>query len=329
MLKKELFAIGHITNDLEPKPHLGGAVSYAAVAVARLGMKAHVITEAPPDHPYLQELEALGVLVHRLPTIVPPLESHLTAFRNFYDEAGHRRQIESNRQDDINLADLPNFPSIPSKSVVLVAPVIAEVNVELFTALSRAGHLVVAPQGYFRSVDEEGLVKRLPWKDVDALSRVEMVILSDEDITFREKMDEDYLDRIKGVCPVVVLTRGDKGLTIYHQGRKPLEIKAFKLEKEEIISPTGAGDSCAAAFIWHYFRFGDFRQAGIFATFYPALKLMGIGSKERGLRALPTLDQVRSYISQNPERFKRFLESNEVNSLSLEAESSTKPAEKL
>lgn len=319
MREIEFFAIGHITNDLEPVPHLGGGVSYSAVAAHRFGLRTHIITEAPPNHPYLDDLTDLGIAVHRLPAAEPRLESNITSFQNFYDEKGHRRQIVSNRQDDINLKDLPNFPEVPKNSVLFVAPVIAEVDPELFPEFIKQGRLVVTPQGYFRVAGPDGTVKRAPWGNVDALSKAELVIFSDEDLTFDGQMDQIYFKHVRDLCSLIVLTQGTEGLTVFKRGEEPIQINAFKLEEHETRSPTGAGDSCAAAFTWYYLiNRHNLKEAGVFAALYPALKIMGIGGQERGVQTLPTLEQVKKFIESNQERFKNFLKSNGLNKLSLD-----------
>lgn len=308
---KDFFAVGHITNDLLPTPHVGGGVSYSAVVARRLGMDAHIITELPPNHPYLKELEELGIHMHRLPAVNPQLEETITTFRNFYDEKGNRRQIVSERQDDITVKDLPYFPDIPRGSVILVAPVVGEVDVRLFPELSKRGSIAVTPQGYFRSIESNGIVKQKPWQDVDALQVAELVILSDEDVTFNGEMDEAYFARIRELCRITVLTQGENGLTVFRENEEPIHIAPFKLKKNEARDLTGAGDSAAAAFVWHYFKWKNIKEAGAFAALYPALKIMGIGG-EGGIHALPTLEQIQRYSLQNRERVASFYKSNEL-----------------
>lgn len=316
---KEFYAVGHIVDDLEPAPHLGGGVSYAAMAVTRLGMAAHVITKAPPGHPYLSELSAEGIAVHRLPPQDPGRAGNLTSFRNFYDASGRRRQVMSNRQEDISSRDLSAFPPIPEGSVILAAPVIGEVHPELFPEFADRGYLVVTPQGYFRQPRPDGTIERRPWPRPETLREAELVILSDEDLAFgdAETPDEDYLHRLRDVCKLVVLTQGAEGLTVYERDHDPLHVRAWPMKSGEIVSPTGAGDACAAAFTWHYTQNGDLHQAAAFGAFYPALKLMGIASERRGVQALPSLEQVKTYIRQNPKRFAAYLAINGLKTLNL------------
>jgi sugar/nucleoside kinase (ribokinase family) len=81
-------AVGHIVNDSDPRDHLGGGVSYSAIAAQRLGHEAHIITKCPPDHPYIAGLEHMGVRVHLLPTKLDTI----TSFKNIYDQGGQRTQ---------------------------------------------------------------------------------------------------------------------------------------------------------------------------------------------------------------------------------------------
>lgn len=319
MKKRDFYAIGHITNDLEPASHLGGGVSYSGVAAARLGISSHIITECPPNHSYIQELTNLGVKVHRLPAVSPRLESAITSFRNFYDEKGRRHQIVSQRQDDINTLDLPHFPAISKDAIILVAPVVGEVNVELYPFFAKQGLLVVTPQGYFRSIEEDGMVKRSPWKDIEALSHAKITILSDEDLTFDQDkgMDTNLLNKIREYCQITVLTQGENGATIFEKGKSEVHVGVFRLEKNELRDFTGAGDSYASAFVDHYSLWGNLKEAGVFASLYSALKIRGLGGEGIGLATIPTREQVQTFVRDNEERFNEFLRENGLRTLSL------------
>lgn len=316
MNSTSVFCIGHITNDLEPVQHLGGGVSYSAVVAAKLGFSSHIITESPPHHPYLTELKNLGVRVHRLPTVVPRLEKKITSFRNFYDKKGHRRQIVTARQDDINMADLPNFPKITEDSTILVAPVISEVNTELFPILANYGNLVVTPQGYFREIGPAGIVRRKLWSDIQSLSNAAMTILSDEDLTFEGEIDIGMLNAIRSYCPIVVLTQGTEGSTVFERDTGTVfRTKVFPLNKDEVKDLTGAGDTYAAAFVTQYEHTKDLRGSAAFASLYSALKIKGLGGEGIGISTIPTLEQVEGFIQSSKERHQAFLRENGLKEL--------------
>ncbi len=314
---EEMYAVGQITEDLQPSSHVGGAVAYAGVAAVRLGMGAHIITKAPPEHAYLEALSAFGIDVERLSETGGKGMSGIPSFENYYDEAGYRHQVVRDIDNRIGIGDLPDFPDIPDGSIVLVAPVLDEVDPELFPAFAHDKYLAVLPQGYFRRVGEDGHVRQHPWQAVDSLQHAELVILSDEDLTFNGSMDEALSEHIQELCPLVVITRGKAGLTVYRRGAEPIDINAFYMRRGEKLSSTGAGDSCAAAFVWQYTRTHDVREAGAFGVLYAAFKLMGIGGSARGVEALPSLEQVQRFMDANPRRLAEFLRSNKLQKLHL------------
>src|SRR5260221_12786119 len=124
----DFYAIGHITNDLHPHPHVGGGVTYAAVVAKRLGLSTHIITKCPPDSPYIQELENLGITIHRLPVREKKFENLYTSFDNRYDEMGNRTQLCPDKQEDITGAGNPSFPDSPKGLHVLIEHDIVDID---------------------------------------------------------------------------------------------------------------------------------------------------------------------------------------------------------
>jgi sugar/nucleoside kinase (ribokinase family) len=324
---RDFFAVGHITDDLEPVPHIGGGVSYSAVTAKNLGFNAHIITKAPPNHPYIKELRDMGINVHLLPSATRPVEDTITSFRNFYDSFGNRSQVVLNKQENIGIQDIRYFPEIPKGSVVLVAPVVGEVDVSLFPTLSELGRLYVTPQGYFRKIERDGKVRRIPWNKNDALKYAHGVILSDEDLTFDGVMDNNLLKRITLLCPITVLTEGGNGLRIYNKN-SPEHVQPLGLREDEMMDFTGAGDSAAASFIWHFTNWGSLKEAAVFGALYPALKIKGVGGKEEGVHSLPTLDQIRIFTKENGMRILEFYKRNGIEKIPSFLELSGLPKEK-
>lgn len=311
---EKFYFFGHITDDLNPEQHLGGAVSYSAVAISNLGGEATIVTKAPNNHPYLDELNILGVNTVNLPLRDNSHAQDITSFWNTYDRKWNRTERVSHVQEPINELDITNFPSMPPDSVVFIAPVIDEVDEGLIRDLSEGHKLVITPQGYFRKADRDGAIHQRPWSNVSVLKHADLVILSEEDLTFSGEFNQRTLDEITKFCGKVVLTRGSEGLTVFQTNQDEIEVKSFTLSNEEIVSATGAGDSAAASLAWHYYKYGDLKQAATFGAFYPALKLMGIAG-EHGMEALPTIDQIREFTQQNSERYRNFLQINQINEL--------------
>lgn len=304
--------IGHITNDLEPTNHLGGGVSYSAIAASRLGAEAHIITKCPPSHPYARQLRGMGITVHVLPSPSPAT----TSFRNIYEDTGRRQQV-TEQQEPITLADLRFMPEgLLYGASILVAPVIGEVDLGLFRELARYGNVSVTPQGYFRDISPSGIVSQKPWSGFEnALAHTQVAVLSDEDIRINNKVDSRLLREMQQACKTVVLTRGRQGATIYSQDKQRVNIGAFHLQDSEIRDLTGAGDTFATALLVGLSRGLKVEEAAVNANFFAALKLLGTNGI--GIDSIPTIEQVTNFRGQNPKRVSEFLERAGINRLAL------------
>lgn len=310
MKVESFYTIGHLTNDLEPSPHLGGGVSYSAIVAARLGFDAHIITKCPTDSPYITQLQQWGVTVHQLPNRDPRYFDKITSFSNIYDRQGDRHQIVTDQQEPITPDDLVNFPSIPNNSVILIAPVIGEISSNLFQILANNRLLAVTPQGYFRKIRGDQSVIQVPWINVAALSNAEITVLSEEDLKFDKEYyaNQSTLDGIIHSSTVTVLTQGEGGATIFTQGgQRVIHTQTLQLRGEELRNFTGAGDSFAAVFIITYAETGNLKEAAIKANYYAAIK---IATPELGVAHLPTLKDLEEFEHYNPDRVKQFLELN-------------------
>lgn len=307
----EIVFLGHITNDTVPRPHVGGGVVYSAIAAKRLlGSEANVsiITKCPPNHGYIKEIEGFGIKVHNLSN-----SNKITTFENFYDQEGNRRQRVLEVQEDITVDEYEKFSSeIKDGSLIVVAPVIDEVDPRLFPKLAQKGTLAVTPQGYFRRIGEDSVVRQRRWPNIDALKDSEVVILSDEDIGGSEQLLQEIAKRTK----TLVLTEGKRGSRVFKEGKEEFRAKIFELEEGEVNDPTGAGDTYATAFLVNYRETGNLREAAVFASLVAAIKVDGEREK-RGIETIPTLEQVRGFIDNNRGRYSVFLEENGIASLSF------------
>jgi len=289
VLGQKFVAIGHITDDINPKAHLGGGVSYSAVTAAKLGLDAHIITKCSQNHPYIKKLNGLGVTVHVLPSSL----NIITTFNNKYNLQGKRKQIVTNIQESISLEDKKNIPwNILTDSIVLVAPVTPiDVDVKLFPDLAKCGSLNVIPQGYFRKISKDGTVAQTKWKIFEKhVSDIKIAVLSEEDILLQPEIINKF--------PLVVLTQGAKGATTYKKGKEICKTKAFPLLKKELIDFEGAGDVFAAVFIIETVRNpGDIKASSVTANLFAAVKIAGIG--RIGVGSIPSREQVKEFLKKH------------------------------
>lgn len=245
---------------------LGGTVSYAAVAAQRLGWSASVLTAAGPDFAPEVELPGVACFVTR--------GSATTRFVNTYDAAGERSQTVVARARDVDLSLLPDAWRDPD--VLLLGPVAGEVAGGTAGAFE-AGVVGATAQGWLRAIDEDGSVSAQDWAHPGRdLASVHALFLSENDL-------EDAAARCPGLVahvPIVVLTRGWRGVTLFQRGSVH---EVAGLPREEV-DATGAGDVFAAAFLVRYHETHDPLDAAAFATCAASCVVEAVGTAGIGTR---------------------------------------------
>ncbi len=261
-----LLAVGHVTWDRRPEGEvLGGSASYAALTARALGWEAAVLTSAGGDFAPERHLPGVRVFLQRA--------AATTRFVNTYDDDGQRRQVVVSRAAEIDVSAVPDEWRDPD--VLLLGPVAGELGAGLAQAFdpSVVGAL---GQGWLREIGPGGQVSARDWPQPAAdLLGVHTLFLSQHDLPQRGS-PADFL----GFVPMVVLTRGWRGLTLLtRQGAQDVPT----LPRPEI-DPTGAGDVCAAAFLLRYHETGDPLEAAAFATCAASCVVEGIGASTLGGR---------------------------------------------
>jgi sugar/nucleoside kinase (ribokinase family) len=105
----------------------------------------------------------------------------------------------------------------------------------------------------------------------------DVAFVSEEDVA----ADSEAVQTWVSIVPVVVLTRGRGGCTVWtRDGRHDLAAV-----RHNEVDPTGAGDVFAAAFLIEYARSRDALAAARFATVAGALAVGGVGAASVGDRA--------------------------------------------
>ena len=259
-------AIGHVSNDVAPGGHvLGGAVVFGAVTAARMGLKAAVVTSAGPDFDPGPELD--GIDVHAAPA------GATTSFENV-DAGGVRTQRVHAVAGPIRPADVPEgWRDAP---MALLAPLAGELG---DVAPRFPGATVVAAlQGWLRRWDDSGLVTPRPWDGADLLPHVDAAVVSEHDFH-----DAGQAERWAALAPALVVTRGEKGATLYHAGTAR-EVPPFPARE---VDPVGAGDVFAAAYLLAYHESRDSVYAAAYASCAASLAV-----EAPGLSGIPTRAQV-------------------------------------
>jgi sugar/nucleoside kinase (ribokinase family) len=262
--------IGHICADLQPdgSTRLGGTALFAALTAHRLGLRTAIVTACAPDF----DLSALpgDVLLLRQPSATT------TIFENRYG-AGGRTQLLHGRAATIDAALVP--AAWLDAPIVHIAPIIQEVPDTIAARFPQA-LIGATPQGWLRTVQPDKIVTTRPADLLGLpLTDVQIVILSEEDV----QGDEALIRRLAQRVPLLVLTRAERGATVFERGI-PADVAAFPAA---LVDPTGAGDVFAAAFLVAL-RQG---QAPVAATRW-ACAAAACAIEGPGISTLPTIRQV-------------------------------------
>jgi sugar/nucleoside kinase (ribokinase family) len=264
--------VGHISRDLVasgdgPAGYApGGTVTYAGRTAQALGCRVAVVTSAGPD---LDPAALLpGLAVHNLPAAAS------TTMENRYSTLGRTQTLHG-------LARSLTGASVPGAwrraPIVHLCPIVHEVEPGMIALFSNS--LVgLTPQGWYRSWDDQGRVGRRAWPEAESvLPLAAAVILSEEDLPGSEE-----LDRVRRLARLTVLTRHDRGCTVYCRD----EARHFPAPTVREVNPTGAGDVFAAAYLTrlHQTR-GNPWQAAEFANRVAAASVTG-GSLDEKVEAI-------------------------------------------
>lgn len=274
----DFVVVGHLTRDEQPDGSftLGGAVTFAAIAARNLGYRVGILTSAADDYPEPELLHDIEIA--RIPS------ASTTTFQNLYTE-GKRRQYVRDVAAPLVAAHLP--AEWRNAKIAFLGPVADEIDVEMIRVFAEETVVGVSPQGWMRQWDETGRVKPRPWMQApEILPHTDALILSEEDLSNYNERLSSYI----ALAPLVVLTRGAAGCTVYGKRERPLDVPAFP---SHVIDPTGAGDSFATAFLIRLYETNDILQAARFGNATASLAI-----ESRGAATLPTRAQVEKRLAR-------------------------------
>ena len=267
--------IGHVAHDETSQgPKLGGTVSYSGSAANALGARVAIVTSAQKDEVVLASLPK-AMQIH----LIEAPES--TVFVNTY-VGDKRRQELRQRAATLSFADIPDvWHDVP---IVHLGPLDDEVDPNLVDAFPSS--LVAAtPQGWMRTWDSEGVIYPKRWEQAEQmLPRLGVTVFSVEDIHHDTALEAHYAS----LSPLLIVTRGPKGCTVYQRGVDPLHVPAPSVT---VVDATGAGDVFTGIFLVIYQRTQDVRRAAEIAT-----QLASFSVTRVGLQGIPTPDEIRAVI---------------------------------
>ena len=242
----DLVSIGHAARDEfegDPEWRIGGTATYAAAAAACLGDRVALLTRVGPN-----ERDRLAARCQELGIELHALESEVTTTFSFRYVDGRRRLRLKARAKSIGANAIPSV-------------------FDVYGGVPR----VLAAQGYLRSWDADGTIRRREWDDAhEILERVSVAVVSEEDI-------EGDLELARGwarTAPVIV-TIAERGAIVLRGGR---EVEVGGFPADELVDQTGAGDAFCAGLALALADGDDLEAAARFANAVASFAVEGVGT---------------------------------------------------
>lgn len=254
----QFLSIGHFVHDVVEEGSqssksgyiLGGAAAYSSITARNLGFRTGVVSAVGKDFLFHEKFYGISL------ALIKADDHPTTTFQNIY-EGGVRRQILSRVSASIRPEHIPR--EWINTDIVYICPVANEVDPSIVRMFPDS-IIGVSPQGWMRQWDNSGRVSPRKWASArNILPNIDILVMSEEDIApFPEVVDE-YKDLVR---EAMVLTRGERGSTLFHRGQV-IDFPAFRTN---MVDPTGAGDVFAAAFLIKFYQTHDLYSASVFAN---------------------------------------------------------------
>ncbi len=300
-MKPDLVVLGHILNETirfadgrTLGPVLGGPVSYFAVAAARLGAAVGIVAKIGEDMPkhLLQPIYQAAIDTRGL--IVEPSGMNNVLI---YHADGRKTLEFVTKASPLSLQDVPE--EYREADIIYAGAVMWDPPLAVLRALYRPRtKLAVELGGYGGAHHDvkhygrgyEGFLQELlPYAHIAKASREDCTTLFAGGNLAPEKYARLL---VEWGAQLGIITLGEQGAVVATAD------DVFKIPplSDRAIDTTGAGDVYSAGFLVHYHKYGDAKEAGLFASATAALVCERTGGVV--LERMPSFSEVMERLSQ-------------------------------
>ena len=246
-VKFDMAFVGHYTKDTivmpqETRTVHGGAFRYGAYVVAKMGLKAAVVTRlAREDFEVVEDLTRLGVEVFAKPT------AQSTCLRLVYPTADlDQRSISI--ESYAGAFTLAEVAPVQARVFHVGASIRGEVPPEIIEALAQKGaRISLDVQGFIR-INQDGKLVHADWPEEARVLKLVDVLKTDgveAGILTGKKDIKEGARILANFGPQEVVVTHRDGVLVYAEGRF-YEAPFFP---SEVRGRTGRGDTCTAAYL--------------------------------------------------------------------------------
>jgi sugar/nucleoside kinase (ribokinase family) len=232
---------------------LGGSASYFSVAASYLAQAIHLVAVVGDDFPeeHLRDFAARGVDLSGLQRVPG---------KTFRWKGVYADTLESRRTLDTQLGVFADFrPRLAAAhreaDLVFLGNIDPTLQLEVLEQVRRPRLTACDTMNFWIEGKREALLR--------TLARVDLLVVNDEEARQLSGVHNlvKAAQAILGMGPrAVVVKRGDSGALLFHEGGV---FAAPALPLEEVVDPTGAGDTFAGGFMGYLARTGEITPRAI------------------------------------------------------------------
>lgn len=260
---------------------VGGGVYYQSAVISGFEIQNTVVTTLSKKDKNLLQNFREDV------QIIPVYTEKTMKFENIYPDDNLNHRIQKS-QIPVNPINPPIFSdkNIKEYDAILLSPLSPyDIPLETVKYIHKQNiPIYLGAQGYLRHIQNDNVVLK-PWKDYKNFLKLVNYLFLDE-MEARVILGNSHDDCVE-IAKIlsnfgpeeVVITRGDRGVIIYSKktvGKGIYDIPAFK--PEEIVDPTGLGDTFMAAYAVKKQETDDPAECGRFAAHVSSLKIRQEGA---------------------------------------------------
>lgn len=254
---------------------IGGAVYYESYVLENLGINYKIVTPLGKDD---------SDLISQFPDknkVSPIYKSQTLYFENDYINNKNRIQKSNFAGNTITKSDIVNI-GLDDYDGVLINPLVSgDADIDLLRYIKENNiPIFLSLQGLLRIHDLNNYVKWETPLNLNEILKYADVLFLDE---FEAKFIYPNLNIMESIKKLsysgpneVIITENSKGSLIYSRFEEKIySIDSFKVDN--MVSPTGAGDTYMAAYISKRLNKGSIYESGIFASILTTVKLENQG----------------------------------------------------
>ena len=260
----KIAVLGPVCRDeviVDTKKHIGmgGIPYYVGKALQALDVSCTLfITHAKEDKEWVKEQLAGLEIIHIF-------SEKTLCFQLQYSSNNPDKRVHKTKYAPNSIAPEDVVHHLEEFDYIIMGPLFyGNIDDRIFQLLNHK-KIILGNFGMFNYAEGNKMVKRNPERLISVLPHLEYLFLDEDEIKFVAQKNSivEAIEMLKKQVMNIIVTKGSEGSELFVD-KKHFNIPAFP--PNNVVDPTGAGDTYLAAFITGLEFFKDFQKIGEFAS---------------------------------------------------------------